>query len=376
MALSNTFLNCSETPLWLPNGLSSDAATLDACTDCSVRLISTVPGDGTYSVSADGIVISENPLTSLRINGISHTLLETRLTIPGAHYIAVDDGSVRPADAELQCYFRTDKAPARMVCLVLPVQMQAGGNQKAAMTYFDSLGKIVPVSKDAVRPTVGALFEPDATYIDYIGADMRYRNAMTPRPNSQCAPVGTRVRYIVSTVATAIRPTTLSRLTKEATKAKDVYKGGPPLPERAMTKERMSALLTRVDGIRVVLRDPKTAGKKSSAATKGSVPLKAVKCHRLDAAKDIQGDRIYVGGKGRPGTKTLDKELQDASDLQKGYIDESAPLLSLRTLETIIAVVLGVVLAFVVGAYVLKFVLAHTNRPDTYVKAIQLYKTA
>jgi hypothetical protein len=151
---------------------------LAKCLSCTVRLTSKIAGPGNVTTRADGLLLNENPTTSISVNGIMHNLVETILTFPGAHRL---QNNQSPPVAELFLYFQNNRDFSQHLCLALPLDVGKGD----ANFYFASLD--TGVRND--RPTVGSILPPGAKYIMYKGADLRGRTNSDPRPKGLCTPV-------------------------------------------------------------------------------------------------------------------------------------------------------------------------------------------
>jgi hypothetical protein len=78
---ASDFFGCGETPLKMPD----DITTIPECQSCKLRITSLVPGPGNARAHTLGLMIDENPMTTFSVDGVQHNLIETYLTIPGAH---------------------------------------------------------------------------------------------------------------------------------------------------------------------------------------------------------------------------------------------------------------------------------------------------
>lgn len=315
----------------------TQVGTLDnirPCKKCTVRLVTT-PGPGRLTPSRTGFTVDESPLNVLYYNGLEHTLKETHLLIRGEHGAShVLPGESNPV-AEFLFFF--ERAQAIPYCVVVPVMEGKGvGN-----TYFQQLNQIV-----RQRAAISALFNPTAQLLQYTGSDLRGRYGSAPAtafPSALCA---TKVRYLVTTQPAYIPVADLVRLTQSLS-ASDYT--GPVTAKTALTPTELQTYVTRVP--KLVLEAAKVAG--SPTGVPDDVYLtRELQCRRLDTAKDIEGDKVYVGGARRPGDSTLDKELAAAADSQAAFAEAGASIQP-GTIETILAIVLGSVIGFLIllGAF-------------------------
>jgi hypothetical protein len=343
--LVDNLLDCRETPLWFPPDLSTEKIDLiSRCTSCTVRLVANIAGPGKIRNTVDGFSIDENPQTLFFYNGLEHNLREAYLVLPGAHRLP---GEANVAIAELQLYFKGSYDGTKEYCLCIPVQL----GDKQGSEYFKSL----TYSGTAKRPTVGSIV-PKSQWVQYKGADLRGRSKQDSRPRKLCDPVQKLVTYLVCLQPTFMLPGTLERLTKECKDYQD-YKG-PAVPLAAISLARATTLLTLVPEVRLDAPHSTNTGPVSGD---GSIALKQMKCHRLDTKRDIKGDRVYLGGKGTPGS-SLDQELQRAADLDKELYGEGEATIQPGHIEGVLAIVMGVVFAIVVCATLAYIILRFTYK--------------
>ena len=340
-SLTDNYFDCVETPIWFPTDLR-DYASINTCQNCVVRLTSDVAGPGKLRTTVDGFDVDENPQVELAYNGLKHTLYECRLLITGAHRLA---GQASVGVAELQAYFRGNGSNEKSIyCLCIPIQVGEGrGN-----SYFSTLS----LNGSGNREKLDSLFGGTTSLLEYIGADLRGRHAEDARPRLICDPVK-RVKFLVSLSPAFITATQLERIQKlKGTE----YKGPPTKFKQSVAKARIEALTTIVPELKFSLsRKPAAAaaGKAAPAGQdaivpdpEGTIPTSALKCHRIDVAKDVKGDRIYVD----PGKTTLKDELDAASDISRmADFNENASVPPGR-IEAIVGGILGVVVGVVLCA--------------------------
>lgn len=339
--MTDSLFSCNESPLKFPQTL--DIQRLYPCVSCKLRLNAQVAGPGNVTRHETGLLLNENPQTTLSINGIQHNLLESFIYVPGAHRLP---GQQEPSSMEVALYFR-DETGQKTICLCIPVQV--GGTNP----YFASLNQVT-----RNRPTIGSLISPASSIISYRGADFRGRTGRDSRPRALCDPVARAVVYYVVMTPTSIAAADYQRL---AGIAKDV--AGPPKPISEVIESRYK-LLTRIEGMTVV-------NKPASPASDGGVSTKAMKCYRLDADKDVVNDKVYIGG-GAPGS-TLDKELAGSGASQADAEDSMDTSIQPGDIEKWIGVIIGVVIAIVIVAFIIYVVWSGSFR--NYVKVQRLYDT-
>jgi len=284
-------------------------------------------------------MINENPVTTLTVNGVAHNLTMAYVTFPGAHRLP--DFQL-PCDAELFCWFQHSTTPQVYVCLTLPLVVGNSGSN----SYFATLGTVT-----ANRPTLSTLFDPTTVFLSYRGASLQGRSAADPRPRTKCDPPSLVTYYV------ATKPATLAAADYQRLQGKGKERG-PPKPVADIIQARLIKLGTLVKGITL-------SGSKSDS--EAGTSAKAMKCYRLED-KDVVGDRVYVGGKGRPG-RSLSQELEKAaSDMT---IPEPEGGVKPGDIENILAIVIGVLLGLVLCSAVAYYI--WNNAFGHYVKAQELY---
>jgi carbonic anhydrase len=340
--MTDNLFSCQETPLKFPQLL--DIQRLYPCISCKLRLNAQVAGPGNVSRHETGLLLNENPQTTLSINGIQHNLLESFVYMPGAHRFP---GQQETYPLELALYFR-DETGQQVVCLCIPVQIGASN------PYFAALNQVV-----RQRPTLGSLVSPTSSILSYRGADMRGRHGRESRPRSQCEPIARVVTYYVMMTPTSLSAAEYQRLSEIA---KDV--AGPPKPILELIESRYK-LLTRIDGMNVV--SAPVVAKRSD----GGVSTKAMKCYRLDAERDVVNDKVYIGG-GRPGS-TLENELAEGTATQADSEETRDTSIQPGDIEKWIGILIGVVIAILIVAFLIYVVWSGTFRD--YVKVQRMYAT-
>lgn len=336
--MTDSLFSCNESPLKFPQTL--DIQRIYPCISCKVRLNAQVAGPGNVTRHDTGLLLNENPQTTLSINGIQYYLLESFIYIPGAHRLP---GQQEPSSMEVALYFR-DESGQKTICLCIPVQVGA------ANPYFASLNQVV-----RNRPTIGSLVSPSSSIISYQGADFRGRTGRDSRPRALCDPIAQVVTYYVIMTPASIAAAEYQRLGRIAAGA-----AGPPKPITEVIESRYK-LLTRIDGLTVVNK---------SAADKG-VSTKAMKCYRLDADKDVVNDKVYIGG-GAPGL-TLDKELAGRKASEADGEDGTDTSIQPGDIEKWIGVLIGSVIAIVIVAFIIYLLWSGTFRD--YIKVQRMYDT-
>jgi hypothetical protein len=344
MSIEDTFFGCGETPIWIPS--TFDHAGLSKCISCTVRLTAKLAGPGNVTTRDDGLLVNENPTTTLTINGIQHSLVETILSFPGGHRYSERQ---TPCVAELFLYFQNTREFTEHVCLAIPLDIGEGESN----AYFSTL--------DAIRndrPTVASVLPTGSKYIMYKGADLRGRTGKDSRPRNLCDPVKKVITYYLSLTPSLILAKDYSRLQKRAGTV-----AGPPKPASEVVQSRLLRLGTLIDTIKI---DTVTKENGSGISTN------AMKCYKLDPTRDIVKDKVYVGGVDRPGDRTLAEELEQAttqfSDTTTYTSDAS---IKPGDIEKTLGIVLGVIVGIVICSLIAYMLWKHVF--TNYLSVQELY---
>lgn len=319
-SIAASYFGCAETPLWFPNDISADR--IPDCKSCKLRLVSPVPGPGTVSPRVDGLLVDENPLSTLSVNGIQHNLVESILMIAGAHKLP---GRTEVCKAELACYFQSIRDFSYHVCLCLPIDIGTG----AANNYFATLG-----GATSGRPTLSKIVPSNASYLLYRGADLRGRSSNSNVPSSFCDPVKRVTTYYVCLTPIFISNTDYTRL---------VARGGntvvgPPKPLTTSVISRLESLCSLVKGINIGVPKPVGTTDTSLQPDGPGYPTKALKCYRVDPSRDIRDDKVYIGGEGTP--TDFRKEIANEDDRGGIFPGDLQRWIS-STLSLIISIILA-----------------------------------
>jgi hypothetical protein len=344
-SIAASYFGCAESPVWIPNDY--DINRIPDCGSCKLRLVSPVAGPGTLSPRKDGLLVDENPLATLSVNGVQHNLIETILMIGGAHRLSKRSD---PCKAELACYFQNTRDFSQHVCLCLPIDI---GNSGAGIKYFSTLGIV-----GASRPVFSTIVPPNATYLLYNGADFRGRSAKSTNPSKFCDPVARTTAYYVCTTPIFMASVDYTRLVSRAGKVLE----GPPKPLTPVVISRLESLATRVKGIIIGAAAPLGPG--GTAVEGPGYPTKAMKCYRLNPGRDIVKDRVYVGGI----SSDLRKELE-------GVAPSDGPLPSVMPgdVQHWLSSSLGIIIAIILASFLFVLIFSFVFR--NYEAAQHLYSS-
>jgi hypothetical protein len=345
MSIEDTFFSCSETPIWIPSTFNLDS--LAKCISCTVRLTSKLAGPGNVNAREDGLLLNENPTTTMSVNGIMYNLVETILTFPGGHRL---QNNPNPSVAELFLYFQNSRDFTQQLCLALPIDIGKGDSN----LYFSTLD--TGIRND--RPTIGSILPVGANYIMYKGADLRGRTGKDSRPSAFCNPVKKVITYYLCLKPIQIAANDFARLQKRA----GANISGPPKPQSEIVQSRLMRLGTLIDEIKVETEIP--------TPKDGGIATNALKCYKLDPSKDIIQNKVYIGNAKNPNQDTLEKELERASsDFSEDPVSNASikPGDIEKTLGIVLGIIIGVIVCSVIAYVIWKY--AFSN----YLSAQQLY---
>lgn len=348
MSLEDTYFGCSEVPLSFPPAFNIQ--DVQKCNSCTLRLTAQIAGPGLVRPRLDGLSIDENPTVSFAVNGIDHNLVETILTIPGAHRLP---GHQVPCDAELFLFFQNTRDYTKQVALVVPINISPG----EANPYFATLNTHIQNN----RPTVDTVVPRNTQILMYPGADIRGRTKENPRPSDQCEPVKRVITYYFCLTPGNIGATDYDRLLTIAGEQRK----GPAKPRADALVSRLRALATFIGGINIT---------EHAVSNGNGVSTKSLKCYRIDKRRDVINDKVYVGDQKKPG-RTLDQEIADnAIDLSGSDVDPTTGN-SVRPgdIETILGIVLGVTVGVIVCATIAFLIWKYTF--SNYLYAQKLYNS-
>ncbi len=348
--LTENYFKCSESPISLTQTQIDDVKRLYSAVD-SYRVSALISGTGTLSVVPDGLSIAGSTSNVLVANNVNCNWNESRLVVPGAHVVIYNKSEeLVKGDAELQVYFKSDKRASDIYCICIPVLVGSGRGRD----YFATLGLL-----QRSPPLFSSLWSTSTGFLQYTGKDLRNRTPLT------CLTDVNKVRYLVATEPAYININDLNRLKTNLTSTNGYNSG--PMPQSVSNK---LSLISYIPSIAV----SSASTSETRKVANGYVEQAQVKCRPLDQKRDISGNMIYVGGKELRGDTTLDKELQNAAEFQKGEIPTPSGAIQGSDIETILGLVLGVVVAIVVIAFLVVWVFRKTE--TRYLNTLENYSTA
>lgn len=323
--ITDNFFSCRQTPIQFTQANLTRVKESATCGTCKVRLTSLIAGTGHLVPTPQGLSF-DSPQTSLEFNGVRHSTYGCLLSIPAMHTINIT--GMKYADisgAELHVQFRgeTTATTNSYYTLVIPIQIGKG----IGTDFFSSLGVL-----QRSRATLGSILSQDTPLILYKGTSLEGR---TKSAKTACSNAVNKVNYLVALKPVYMLATDLSRfktlLAKEA-----VYKG--PVVATEPVPDNKLALISYIPSLTI------TKSKVKKAAADGYEETAQVKCRPLDRSRDIKGSKVFVGGPGQ--YRTLKDELSAADNAMKG-LEEPDATTDVSRIETILAIVLGVLLGVV-----------------------------
>jgi len=334
MSLEDNYFGCGSAPLRLPPIFN--IKEIQKCNSCTLRLTASIAGPGLVHARKEGLTVDENPTVSLAENGVDHNLIETILTIPGAHKLPNYQSQ---CDAELILFFQNIRNIDKHIALAIPLNIGPGD----ANPYFATLGTYVQNH----RPTVGTVIPKNTQILMYPGADIRGRSNDNPRPSDLCEPVKRVINYYFCMTPAQIASNDYNRLLKIS----GAQRQGPAKPRTDALITDLRKLATLIEGITIA---------EPANNNDGGISTKSLKCYRIDKDRDVVGSKVYVGDKKKPG-RTLDQEIA-ASAIDDGSEVDPSVSSTVRPgdIEQTLAIVLGVTVGVIVCATVAFFLWKNT----------------
>jgi hypothetical protein len=340
-------LRCEKTPIRFPeSGVS--LKDIPENKTCKLRLVAKQAGPGKLMDAGFGFIVDETTTASLYYNGVQYDIKQTHFVVNNADTTAT--GTIRlpgysVGNAEMYIYFES-RTTKDTICLVVVLQKSS----KDGHPYFTTLGLI-----DRNKQSLATLFTTNTPLMEYRGVDLRERGT---QKSPKCPEKMGTVRYIVSTVPVKIDESAFSRILRllNAGKSGYPYTSGNGLPVAAseITTSDASSAFTRISGI---LLD----GVSTPTESDGKL-LKQMQCRRLDVQKDVKDGKVYIGGKKRAGDTTLAQELEAAADPTKNLTGAPSQSIQPGDIETVVAIVIGVLVSLVIIAVIVYYLWSVTQR--------------
>lgn len=327
VAITDGYFSCSQTPVKMSTAQLEIIKTSYICTTCKVRITAPIGAPSTLLATSQGLVF-DSPQASLEFNGMRHSIRSCLLTIPPMHSIGDISGIV----AELHMIFAGETSDTRnsMYSLIFPIK---SGDGTPSSAFFASLGNL-----QRTTSSIGGILSSDTPLLLFRGISV-----YEPRTakNAMCDDSSTmKVNYLY-----ALKQLTMSQKDfirfKTALAVSAEYKtSGGPVVGTTMIPENKISLISYIPKLLVT-----TSVLKTKTVQNGYVETAQVKCRPLDQSRDIQGNKIYVGGPGE--YRTLKDELENAANPIRG-LEEPDASADVSKIESILAVGIGVVIGVAV----------------------------
>jgi hypothetical protein len=254
------------------------------------------------------------------------------INIPDMKYIDI-------SAAELHIYFRgeTTATTNSFYTLVLPIKIGEG----TGTDFFASLGVL-----QRSRPTLSSILSEDTPMIMYKGTSLEGR---TKDAKTACSNAVNKVNYLVALKPLYMLSADLVRF--KALLAKETVYKGPVIANEPIANAKLS-LITYIPSLTL------TKSKVKKVAD-GYEETAQVKCRPLNRTRDIKGSKVFVGGPGQ--YRTLKEELE-AADTALNGLGEPAASTDVSRIESVLAIVLGVLLGLVIFGIIVWWWLGRTEK--------------
>jgi hypothetical protein len=270
---------------------------LEKCISCGIKLFSdkysgtNINTDDVFDRNNNkiGISFDDNSATRLQYRSSQYNLTEARIIRQGHQFES------NTYDGEIQFYFGT----GGKFRLCIPIRKDI----TPVPDFFSYIGK------SENRPAISTVIPAFPNFLVYSGGS-------------------DKSTYIVSTTPIGILTADYDRL-----------KIGGLYSDRTITPTSIQSSpsnFRRIDSIVLKPTSDQTAG----------VALSAVKCRPIVPERDIQNNRLYVGGD-TPGDTTLDDELGRSVSEYGNPTPDGQQGITVSSIETTIGIVIGVLVAVV-----------------------------
>jgi hypothetical protein len=326
-----TGLDCSETPFRPPKTLVR--TDLAICNSCSIIFNGANAGPKTLApLEKGGFLVDESPLIQVQYNDRTYGLSKTFLWKNGLHRDFKVDTNY---DLELNLYFRDIFFPDKLLGVVIPITID-DTKAKPYFTEFSSSARTIPMNT-----LIG-----EGQVLVYKGIDIQNRNGNKEQTAEQCSSLTSSLNWLIF-------PTTYIS-SRDANHIRSIplpVTNTPPAPEKEITLERARKMCMFIP--KVELKSSVDALLAQKDKKKDIYLTRALQCQRIDPSKDVRGDAVYLSDK--TGTTTLNKELDDAANLNSSLDDKTGGVRA-KKIEDIIAYVVGTILGFILLALLAYFI--------------------
>ena len=328
-----TGLDCSETPFRPPKTLAR--TDLAICNSCSI--VFNGPNAGPKSLSPlekGGMLVDESPLIQVQYNDRTYGLSKTFLWKKGLHRDFKVDKNF---DLELNLYFRDIFFPDKMLGVVIPITID-DSKAKPYFSEFANSARTIPMNT----------LLSEGQVLVYKGIDIQNRNGDKTQTAEQCSNINSSLNWLIF-------PTTYisSRDSKYIRSINLPATNTNPAPEKEITLERARKMCMFIPKVDLKATVEAQLAKKESSKSKDIYLTRALQCQRIDPSKDVRGDAVYLSD--RAATTTLNKELDDAANINSSLDDKTGGVRA-KKIEDIIAYVVGTILGIILLALLAYFI--------------------
>ncbi len=256
------------------------------------------------------------------------------------HSIGDNSGIV----GELHMLFRGDANRSSLYSLVIPLEI----GSSASTPFFASLGTL-----QRTQLSIGAILPANMPLLLFRGASIYTRTANAPTCEDGRVD---KINYIYGLKRLRLAQKDVDRF-KGLLNSHTPYTngGGPVVGTTAIPANKLS-LISYIP--KLLITSSKVMGTGTKAVQNGYVETAQVKCRPLDPARDIKGSKVFVGGPGE--SRTLKDELEDAANPNAGLAEaEASP--NVEKIESVLAILIGVLLGVVTISFIVWFVFKHTE---------------
>jgi hypothetical protein len=286
-------------------------------------------------------------LIQIQYNDRTYGLSKTFLWKNGLHR---DFKADKNYDLELNLYFRDIFFPDKMLGVVLPITIDESLG-KPYFTEFSNSARTIPMDT-----LIG-----DGQVLVYKGIDIQNRNGDKKQTAEQCSSISSNLNWLIF-------PTTYIK-SKDANFIRSIplpVTNTNPVPDQEITLERarkMCMLIPKVE-LKTTVEDRLAQTERSKK--KNIYLTRALQCQRIDPSKDVRGDAVYLSDK--TGTTTLNKELDDAANLNSS-LDDKTGTVRAKKIEDIIAYIVGTILGIILLALLAYFI--YTQLFKGYINTVE-----
>ncbi len=354
MVVANNFLSCNDTPFRIGTGNYREIVRSYTCSTCKVQLTADSPVMVTPSVNSMGLQFNI-PNATLEFNGVQHIMDECLLDVSGGVHALDISGVITTTAAaentvgggELFMFFNDANDSTHQYVLAIPIRVVSDTiADDMSVKFFNSLGKIT-----RSPPSFSSAIPSDTPLLMYRGVSLA----------TQCTNAGPKYTYLVALKAIRMNVADYNRF-RGLLANNTVYRG----MRRSTTTFSVDV---KSDKLKLFSYIPRLTIKPSRLAPSthqqrnGYVPTAQVKCRPLNAARDISGNLIYVGGPG--DYDTLEKQLSDAANVSKEF-GEPEVTTDVSRIETILAITVGVLVGVFLISLIVYFVFMKTEKGYSY----------